>query len=171
MKILKLRRVKINKRTHNLVPGHNSDPDAARGILGFFEDRTIALGELYQYIDIMETMNPLVAQSTMWKKYLKITEEKNITQNKSNIKIGKGKFYMTNLLAEALNTTIFLYLRTEKLLWQQCGKLPLRLAMKSSKCIPLKRTRWNASFSRLKVLGKPSVQDPWKWMETPPKSL
>jgi hypothetical protein len=73
---LKLRRVKINKRIHNLVPGRNSDPDTAKGILGFFERRTITLGELYQHMDTMETLNLLVAQPTIWKKYLNKNREK-----------------------------------------------------------------------------------------------
>jgi hypothetical protein len=58
----KLHRVKINKKTHNLVPRRNSDPDTVKGILGFFEERTTTLSELYQH---METLNPLVAQPTI----------------------------------------------------------------------------------------------------------
>jgi hypothetical protein len=168
---LKLRKVKINRRTHNLVPGRNFDLDSAKGILGFFEGRTTAPGELYQHIDTMESMNPLVAQPTMWKKYLNKRKGKRKTLNKDKKKSISESHSLKVFFSESLKHCYFLMFENREALMEAVFRASLKIGNEVLQVYPIQRDRvghlifpvegtWKAKRTRPMEVNGNTTQEP-----------
>lgn len=94
---LKLRRIKVNGRTCNLVAGRFSDPDECKGILGFWTGRTPHLIALYKALD-KHIWNYIYVQPTFWAKYpTQNSHTTRTTQEIESPKLNFKRFHFKNI--------------------------------------------------------------------------